>query len=184
MKLIVGLGNPTDKYLNTRHNIGYMALDFHLQNKGLKPSKKFNAIVYQAAKIIYLKPETFMNLSGEAVIKTMQYFKISPEDILVVYDDLDLAPGLVRIREKGGTGGHKGMRSIFEHTHTENIARIRIGIGKDADAKNYVLKPIPKKEVPMYRTAFEMVDQALEAFIAGQPMEYLMNHYQISDSPS
>jgi len=183
MKLVVGLGNPTDKYAGTRHNIGFMALDYYLKDKGLNPSEKFKGLIYKGPDVMYLKPQTFMNLSGESVGEAMRYFSIDAKDVLVIYDDIDLPPGACRIRESGGTGGHNGMKSIIAVTQTEAIARIRIGIGKGKNPKAYVLKAIPKKERPLYDAAFENVKHALDAFLSGHSIEYLMNHFQMSDSP-
>ena len=183
MKLIVGLGNPTEQYDGTRHNVGFMALDYYLKDKGLKPTKKFKGVIYKGPDVMYLKPHTFMNLSGESVGEAMRYFSIDPADVIIIYDDLDLPPGACRIRSQGGTGGHKGMQSIIDVTGTDALARIRIGIGKSANAKSYVLKKISKKDSPLFEAAFENVTRALDAFLLGQPIDYLMNHFQISDSP-
>lgn len=183
MKLIVGLGNPTEQYDGTRHNVGFMALDYYLKDKGLKPTQKFKGMLYKGPDVMYLKPHTFMNLSGDSVGEAMRYFSVDPSDVIVIYDDLDLPPGACRIRAQGGTGGHKGMQSIIDVTGTDALARIRIGIGKSTNAKSYVLKKIPKKEKPLFDAAFENVKNALDAFLSGQSMEYLMNHFQMSDSP-
>jgi len=183
MKLIVGLGNPTEQYAKTRHNIGFMALDYYLKDKNLTPTQKFKGILFKGPDVMYLKPQTFMNLSGESVGEAMRYFSIANEDVLVIYDDLDLPPGACRIRRHGSAGGHKGLQSIIDVVGTQEIPRLRIGIGKGKNAKAYVLKKIPKKDQKVFEAAFENVTQALDAFLSGQSIEYLMNHFQISDSP-
>lgn len=139
MKLIVGLGNPGRKYQHTRHNTGFMIIDM-LSEKLNQPieTKKFQGLYtkfkYHGEDIVLLKPETYMNESGICVQAMMNYFKIDPDDLLVIYDDLDMLPGSIRLREKGGSGGHNGMKSIIAHIGTQDFKRIRIGIGKD---KNY-----------------------------------------------
>ena|SRR5690554_2567757 len=147
MKLIVGLGNPGDRYKNTRHNIGFMFLDelkndlnleFSL-NKQLKSLIAFANI--NGEKIIFAKPQTFMNLSGEAVLSIVNYYKLEIEDIVIVYDDLDLPTGKIRIRKTGSSGGHKGMSNIIQLLKTSEIKRIRIGImnNSNIDTIDYVL---------------------------------------------
>jgi PTH1 family peptidyl-tRNA hydrolase len=147
MKLIVGLGNPGTKYKNTRHNIGFMFVDELANSYKLKFSldKALKAEIatfnYNDEKVILMKPITFMNLSGEAVNLVIKYYKIDINDILVIYDDLDLPTGKVRIRLNGSSGGQKGMKNIIEMLKTEEIKRIRIGIdnNKLIDTADYVL---------------------------------------------
>ena len=134
--LIVGLGNPGTEYQDTRHNVGFMVLDHLMQRL---PKKNFELIhgcsshylkgTYAGRSLFLQKPETYMNLSGEAVISLMHREAIGPEDLMVIYDDMDLEVGKLRIRGKGSCGGHNGIRSVIEHTGTEKFARIRIGIG-------------------------------------------------------
>lgn len=154
MRLIVGLGNPGTLYKNTRHNIGFMFVDelaykvkekFSYNRKLKSEVLSFN---FHDEKIIIIKPQTYMNLSGEAVQAACQYYKVASDDVLVIYDDLDLPTGKVRIRKNGSSGGHKGMTSIIEHLKTEEIKRIRIGIGKDKNIEtcDYVLGKISKEE--------------------------------------
>jgi PTH1 family peptidyl-tRNA hydrolase len=147
MKLIVGLGNPGKKYQETRHNVGFMFVDELMKklnqkftlNKSLRSEiASFN---WDDERIIVIKPQTYMNLSGEAVRLVCDYFRIDYEDILVVYDDLDLPEGKIRIRKTGSSGGHKGMGSIINNLGSENIKRIRIGIGdhQEEETADYVL---------------------------------------------
>lgn len=184
MKLIVGLGNPTEAYQNTRHNVGFMALDYYLSNKSITGKKKFQGLLYKEADTLFLKPMTYMNLSGDSVKKAVDYYDIDLKDILIIYDDLDLDPGVVRIRKSGSSAGHNGLKSIFTNFQTEAIQRIKIGIGKKGNAKDYVLSPIPKSEHLIFEEAFKKVNYILEDFIAGKSIDQIMNTYQNSDSPS
>ncbi|MDE5630137.1 MAG: aminoacyl-tRNA hydrolase [Bacilli bacterium] len=143
MKLIVGLGNPGKEYENTRHNIGFMVLDSYLGD--VKWSSKFNGLYYQSVingeKYIFLKPQSYMNLSGGVVRKYMDYFKITFEDILVIHDDLDLEVGRVRIKINSSAGGHNGIKDIIACLKTDAFARIKVGVSnnKNVDTKDYVL---------------------------------------------
>jgi len=132
MKLICGLGNPGDKYDQTRHNIGFRILDELARQEGADFSEKWNGqmaeISIDGEKTLLLKPNTFMNLSGQAVVKFAHYYKIEPEDILVVYDDVDLPLGEIRFRKSGGPGTHNGMKSIIQELGGQNFPRLRIGI--------------------------------------------------------
>ncbi|MEN9410635.1 MAG: hypothetical protein RL216_2609 [Pseudomonadota bacterium] len=147
MKLFVGLGNPGAKYAGNRHNIGFMALDRIAADHGFSPWKHaFKGEIAEgrlgAGKVLLLKPATFMNLSGESVRAAMDFYKLTPADITVFHDELDLAPGKCRVKQGGGHAGHNGLRSIHQHLNTDAYARIRLGIGhpghKDAVAA-YVL---------------------------------------------
>lgn len=153
MKLIVGLGNPGLEYKNTRHNIGFMMIDemtknisgeFKLQVKLKSQILKTNI---DGEDIIFCKPMTYMNLSGEAVSAVIDYYKIDTNDILVIHDDLDLPLGKIRIREKGSHGGHNGMRNIMALLDTNMIKRIKIGIDKGKDVVDYVLGKFKKEEM-------------------------------------
>ncbi len=156
MKMIVGLGNPGSGYQKTRHNAGFRALDF-LASKinGVSFKKKFNAEYLETSlsgkKLVLLKPMQFMNLSGIAVAKVLSYYKdqLSLQNVLVLYDDIDLKFGQIRLRADGGTGGHNGIKSLFEHCENTAFARLRIGVkGEDPydDLSDYVLKPFSKDE--------------------------------------
>ena len=133
MHLIVGLGNPGDKYRHNRHNIGFMALDRMAGDHGLGPWKaRFQGLTAEgrigAARVVLLKPQTFMNLSGQSVSEAMRYLKLTPGDVIVLHDELDLAPGKCRLKEGGGHAGHNGLRSIHQHIG-EAYGRVRLGIG-------------------------------------------------------
>ena len=148
MFVIVGLGNPGKKYENTRHNAGYMAIDAIAAKYGISvKEKKHKALcgtgVIEGIKVLLVKPETYMNLSGESVGEIMNFYKLDPEEeMLVIYDDISLAPGNIRIRKKGSAGGHNGIKSLIAHTGTQAFMRIKVGVGekpKGWDLADYVL---------------------------------------------
>jgi len=161
MKLIVGLGNPGKKYEGTRHNMGFMAVDLFSDMAKIDVDKEVFSGLLGRGKvfdedILVFKPTTFMNLSGTAVSQVVHYFKIEKEDIIVVYDDMAIAPGNIRLRLNGSSGGHKGMQNIIEQLGTNDIKRIRIGIGEPTyDTVDFVLsKPLKEEK--------ELIDGALE----------------------
>lgn len=174
MKLVVGLGNPGEKYRNTRHNVGFQAIDLcgeklniHLDQSKFKGIYGFNKI--ENDKVFLLKPLTYMNLSGECVVPLMKYYKISAENLLVIYDDLDLQPGMIRLRQKGGHGGHNGMRSIIQHLGTDEFKRIRIGIGRPNPAtsvSDYVLSTFHPEEKKLVDEALIKASEAVKAWTA------------------
>lgn len=175
MKLIVGLGNPGEKYDNSRHNVGFVVLDHLLQKvEKLKETfweknTKFKALTkeidIEGEKIVLFKPTTFMNLSGKAVQTYASYFKIAPEDIYVIHDELDLPLGKIRVRFGGSGGGHNGVNSIIEHLGTDKFLRIRCGIGKEArehnihDSADYVLGTFETHEKGKVKT---MINHAVK----------------------
>ena len=154
MYLIVGLGNPEDKYSNTRHNMGFDVINELSKECDIKVSKsKFDAIYGMGEidnkKVILVKPQTYMNLSGESIIKFKKFYKISNKNLIVIYDDVDLRLGDIRIKAKGSAGSHNGMKSVIENLGTQEFTRIRIGIGAPEikeDMINYVIGQIPKRE--------------------------------------
>ena len=154
MFLIVGLGNPEEKYSNTRHNMGFDVINQLSKECDIKVSKsKFDAFYgmgeINGKKIILVKPQTYMNLSGESVIKFKKFYKISNKNIIVIYDDIDLKLGDIRLKAKGSSGSHNGMKSVVENLNTEEFIRIRVGIGSPdnkEDIINYVIGQIPKRE--------------------------------------
>lgn len=185
MKLIVGLGNPGRKYKKTRHNIGFMVVDELLSRHGFKLNKKkFNGEYAMenlaGEKVIFLEPQTYMNLSGNAVRPLMEYFSIEPEDLLVIYDDLDLPTGKIRLRAKGGHGGHNGMRSIIEHLGTKEFNRIRFGVGRPANTVavvDYVLADFAKAERDTIKESIAKSADACEEWVAGKKFIDVMNDY-------
>ncbi len=156
MKLVVGLGNPGQQYEATRHNTGFWALDAVAEKLQARVDRPFQrALVghgdYKGERIILAKPQTYMNLSGEAVIRLLRWYRLEPADLVVIYDDLDLEPGRIRVRTRGGDGGHRGLASIIEHLGTGNFVRVRVGIGRPPaggpDVTDWVLsRPAPGEE--------------------------------------
>lgn len=145
MYLIVGLGNPGKEYEKTRHNVGFTAIDYLAYDAGINITKiKFKGIygdgMIAGEKCILLKPQTFMNLSGESVREASEYFKIDPSKIIVIYDDVEFEPGKIRIRPKGSAGGHNGMKSIIYQLQSDEFPRVRFGVGKaEHSMVNHVL---------------------------------------------
>lgn len=138
--LVVGLGNPDKKYKNTRHNTGFIAVDFIADELGSEISKKkFDSLVSEVdingEKVMLMKPQTYMNLSGVAVHKAASFYKIPPENVIVVFDDISLDVGKMRIRRKGSHGGHNGIRNIIDYLNSDNFPRIKIGIGERPNPK-------------------------------------------------
>ena len=147
MKLIFGLGNPGKKYESTRHNMGFITLDKLALKHGIAVNEgRLKGLsgkgLVEGEKVILIKPQTFMNLSGECVRAYMDYYKIEPDDVIIIYDDIDLDPGQIRIRARGSAGSHNGMKSVITHMGTQEFARIRVGVGskpEDWDLADYVL---------------------------------------------
>lgn len=174
-KLIVGLGNPGSKYANTRHNVGWMALDAFAQKHGVSIERQGYQGVYgetrwgsAGEKVILLKPLTFMNLSGRSVAPAAHFYKIPPAEILVVYDDLDLPPDKLRLREKGSAGGHNGMKSLIQELGTQEFPRLRLGIGRPApgwEVIDWVLAPFGPDDAATIAQTMPRAVEAMEAFL-------------------
>lgn len=168
MKLIVGLGNPGKKYEKTRHNMGFMVLDHLSDISQIDIDKEvFNGLLGRGKifnnDVLLFKPTTFMNLSGTAVIQVANYFKIAIEDIIVVFDDMALPVGQIRLRKSGSSGGQKGMQNIIDLMHTSEIKRIRVGIGEPPyNAVDYVLGKPLKEEMPLIEDAIIRACEALK----------------------
>ncbi|TCS80163.1 aminoacyl-tRNA hydrolase [Tepidibacillus fermentans] len=187
MKLIVGLGNPGEKYENTKHNIGFLTIDqiyMDLKNETYFSSKsKFNAFILEGKihneKVLLVKPLTYMNLSGEAVEPLLNWYHLSVDDLLIVYDDLDLPLGKIRLREKGSSGGHNGIKSIIEHLNTDQFKRMKIGIGrpKDNNIVDYVLSPFRTEEFAMIKESLHLASQAIQEWITGREFRKVMSQY-------
>ena len=185
MKLIIGLGNPGSKYQNTRHNIGFLILDRSI--KGLsgtfKFDPKFNAEIFfhmhQGQKIAFMKPTTYMNLSGEAISRFMKYYDISIEEILVFVDDINLPSGKLRLRELGGHGGHNGLRNIIGLLKDEAFKRVRIGIDNNPSMPldAYVLGKFQENEVPMIERAIDISVKIIDDFMNDLPFKDIMTKY-------
>ena len=170
MYLIIGLGNPEEEYAKTRHNMGFDTINKISEKYNIKVNKsKFNSLygtgTIEEEKVILIKPQTYMNLSGEAVRDFMNFYKVTAEEIIVVYDDLDIEPGIIKIRKKGGAGTHNGMKSVVSEIKTEDFCRIRIGIGNPTyknDLLNFILNKIPDEE---YKVLQDAQDSACKAVI-------------------
>ena len=185
MYIIVGLGNPGKKYENTRHNMGFIAVDLLAEEYGIKVDKiKFKALVGEGRiagqKVLLVKPQTYMNLSGESVRELVNYYKVDPEsELIVVYDDISLAPGQIRIRKKGSAGGHNGIKNIIANLGTDHFMRVKVGVGekpKNWDLADYVLSPFTKDERPLVNLAIEHAAKAIEQMLNGD-VDAAMNEY-------
>ena len=188
MYIIAGLGNPGKKYEQTRHNMGFLAVDFLAEKYDIKVNKiRFRALTGEGRiagqKVLLLKPQTYMNLSGESVRLALEYYKVSPQGLIVIYDDIDIQAGMIRIRKKGSAGTHNGMRNILYHIRTEDFPRIRVGIGsgRKEDMINYVTGSVPKDEITLLK---EAADKAAcgAACIVEKGIEKAMNEYNIKSA--
>ena len=183
MKMIVGLGNPGKQYERTRHNSGFMAIDKVAEKLNLNIDKKeFAALTAKNNQVILVKPQTYMNNSGEAVSQIMKYYHIDINDLLIIYDDLDLKYGQLRLRLKGSSGGHNGIKSIINYIHSENFKRIRIGIEKNPliETADYVLGKVEKYKQQLFDDSIEKASQAAIEFITDE-FEKIMNKYNKGD---
>lgn len=164
MLLVVGLGNPGIRYSETRHNVGWFVVDDLADDEGARWRSYENcALVARTADALLVKPTTFMNESGLAVASLKTFYRVEPESILVVFDDLNLPLGMIRVRARGSSGGHKGIQSIIERLGTDEFPRLRLGIGpkpKDYDGRDFVLSPFEKTEE---ETVDQMVEEACGA---------------------
>ena len=183
MKLIVGLGNPGREYENTRHNIGFMTIDEYANRIGVSINKdKFNGLYadtnINGEKVILLKPQAYINLSGEVIRKYIDFFKINIEDILIIHDDLDLAVGTYKIKPKGSSGGHNGLKNIELHLGTQEYKRIKIGISNNKlmDTKDYVLGKLSKEESEVLSNIRKEVMNILDDYFK-MDFDCLMNKY-------
>ena len=174
--LIVGLGNPGKKYETTRHNAGFMCIDKLSQEENVDVKKvKFHALIgecyIEGHKVIVMKPQTMMNNSGQAIKECATFYKIPPENIIVIYDDISLEPGKLRIRRKGSAGGHNGIKSIIAHLGSENFPRVKIGVGAkphpDYDLVDWVLGSFPKNELKFIDEACENAYEAIKIMMNG-----------------
>jgi PTH1 family peptidyl-tRNA hydrolase len=185
-QLLVGLGNPEPKYDKTRHNIGFEVVDALARRWGLtwQENKRFQGWLSEGVtpsgyKVRLLKPLTYMNLSGQAVRAVMDWYKLSPEDILVIYDDMDLPLGKLRLRLSGSAGGHNGMKSIIAHLNSDKFPRLRLGIGKSAPSKetiSHVLGKFSPTEIPLTEQSLKLAQEAIELGLK-QGLAQAMNLY-------
>lgn len=179
MKLIIGLGNPGRHYVNNRHNVGFKCIDFVAREHGISVTQrgahsKLGTGEIAGIKIVLAKPQTFMNLSGEAVSALVRRYKLSSKDILIIYDDLDLPLGKIRIREKGSSGGHNGLKSIISCLGTQDFPRIRVGIAPSeddntttkVDAIEHVLSDFTEEEKAVMHEVYPKVAAAIECVLS------------------
>ena len=181
MKIIVGLGNPGRDYVLTRHNAGFETVNLYAQKKGFGFNSKGRTMLVSennlnGEKIILLKPLTYMNLSGQAVASLMGTYRADAKDILVVYDDMDLPCGKIRARSKGSAGGHNGIKSIISCIGTQDFSRIRLGIGKNENAIDFVLGKFSQNERKIMAETYEVACDAIDDWI-DRGIEYVMNKY-------
>lgn len=183
MKMIVGLGNPGSEYEKTRHNTGFMALDRYAEKKNVSiEKKKMNSLYGEfnhcGEKIILLKPQGYINLSGEVIQKYMSFFKIDISDVLILCDDMDLEVGTFKIRYKGGSAGHNGLKNIETHFKTKEYKRIKIGISKNQniDMVNYVIGKFSKEQFEKLESVLTQIPAILDDYLE-MSFDNLMNKY-------
>lgn len=183
MYIIVGLGNPGKKYNGTRHNVGFDVIDLLAHRLGITVNKLKHKALYGEGriggdKVILAKPQTFMNLSGESIRDMMQFYKIDPQNLIVIYDDIDVKVGSLRIRQSGSAGTHNGMKSTIYQLQTDEFPRIRIGVGRPefGDLASYVLGSFPKDEIPIMKESLERAALAVESIVT-DGLDKAMNRY-------
>ena len=169
MKLILGLGNPEKKYENTRHNCGFRAIDFYAAKNNLVFKNKYNSLyseqIINNEKVIFVKPQTYMNLSGNAVRQFVKFFNLDIKDLLIIYDDVDFEIGTFKIKRGGSSGGHNGMNNIIDNLHTNDIQRVRIGISKnEIPLIDYVLGKFSKEDNVKLEKVFETICDVIDDF--------------------
>lgn len=169
MKVIVGLGNPGNEYQNTRHNVGFMVLDNYLNDNDWK--KKFNSLYLEkkinGEKVIFVKPLTFMNLSGDSVVQFINYYDVKLDDLLVIHDDLDLPFSSYKLKKNSSAGGHNGIKSIINRLNSQDFLRLKIGVSNDKsiDTKDYVLGKFSKKEKEELSLLQKTFNEIIESFV-------------------
>ena len=172
--LIVGLGNPGQKYEHTRHNMGFLTVDLLAEKLGVKLNKvkfkaAYNIVKFAGCKCLVMKPQTYMNLSGEAVREAAQFYKIPAERVLVIYDDVSLPVGKLRVRPSGSAGGHNGIKNIIAHLGTQSFPRVKIGVaapGEEGDMVDWVIGVPSQAERKILAESFEQAIEAAECIIS------------------
>ena len=191
MFIIAGLGNPTKQYEGTRHNVGFEVIDRISEKYNIDvDAKKHRALIgkgiIQGQKVILAKPQTYMNLSGESIHELVDYFKVDPkEELLVIYDDISLDVGQLRIRKKGSAGGHNGIKNIIANLGTDVFPRIKIGVGekpKKYDLADYVLGHFSKEDRELMEEGYDRADHAVGMILNGE-IEAAMNQYNRKVKP-
>lgn len=185
-KLIVGLGNPGEKYQETKHNVGFMLVDKLCKELNLKftADKIFQAEIastfFKGEKIYFVKPTTFMNESGKAVQALLAYYGLNQEDLLVIYDDLDMEVGKIRLRAKGSAGGHNGIKSIIKHLGSQDFKRVKIGIGRPKQGMtvvHHVLGKFDQEDKIRILEALDRVDNAVNLYLQNSQFDQVMQQY-------
>lgn len=184
MFIIAGLGNPTKEYEGTRHNVGFQVIDQISKDYNISvDTKKHKALCgsgyIEGQKVLLLKPQTYMNLSGESLRAAVDFYKVDPEDIIVIFDDISLDVGQLRIRAKGSAGGHNGIKSIIAHLGTQEFMRIKVGVGEKPsgwDLADYVLGKFPKSDLPYVEDAVKDGSKAVSVIVQ-QGIDKAMNLY-------
>ncbi|WP_339020872.1 aminoacyl-tRNA hydrolase [Spiroplasma endosymbiont of Atherix ibis] len=183
-KLIVGLGNPGINYSATRHNAGFIAIDVLLEKYGFqKQTENFKSEIYfsniKGEKILFVKPQTFINLSGEAIISIINYYKINIEDFIVIYDDKDLEFSNIRFKNNGSSAGHNGIKNIINHLKTQNFNRLKIGIGSPGQYKiiDWVLSKMSQEEIDLIKEKIKSISNFVEDFILENDLKKIMNKF-------
>lgn len=179
MRLIVGLGNPDKEYENTRHNIGFMIVDNFVDNSNW--TKKHSSLIYNTnindEKVLFIKPLTYMNNSGNAVREVVNYYGVDIDDILIIHDDLDIAFGNYKLKKNSSSGGHNGIKSIISNLHTESFARLKVGISKgNGDVKNYVLGKFSKEEMGKINELYPTFKNIINSFITNGIEKTMMDY--------
>lgn len=185
-KYIIGLGNPEDKYSGTRHNIGFEILDRFRTKYSEKytficnKSTKLKSIIHNAHEVALIYPQTYMNLSGEAIIALINYYKIDIKNVLIVYDDTSLDLGQIRWKNNGGAGGHHGIESVIQYLHTKNFNRIKFGVGPDPggyNRANFVLQKFTSDQLELCNTIINKTLSSIEEYLQDVSIQSLMNTY-------
>lgn len=185
-KLIIGLGNPGLEYRNTRHNVGFMFLDFFTKKKSItnfKTNKKLECDITEYKQnnnsIIFLKPSTYMNLSGNSISKVIKYYKVRIEDIIIIYDDVSLDIGTLKIKSKGSSGGHNGIKDIIAKLKSEEFKRIKIGINNSNNKviRDFVLKQFSMQDIEKLDYIFKRTESIVDAFIQNKDWNYIMSTF-------
>ncbi len=183
--IVAGLGNPGAEYEKTRHNAGFIAIDKIAEDAGVKISRlKFRALTAEAtiggARVLLMKPETFMNSSGEAIGEAASFYKIPPENIIILHDEISFDVGIMRIRRKGSAGGHNGLKSIIEHLGSDNFPRIKIGVGMkprpDYDLVSWVLGKFPEKDLQGLKEELPRIKDSVALMLEGKIEEAMCKY--------
>lgn len=186
--LLVGLGNPGEKYARTRHNMGFLTMDLLAEKQGVKLNKvkfksAYNILLFGGARVLAMKPQTFMNLSGEAVHEAAQFYKIPADRVLVIYDDVSLPVGKLRVRPSGSAGGHNGIKNIIAHLGTDQFPRVKIGIGdpggtgEERDMIDWVIGVPSQADRMVLLDSFARAIDAAESIIENGDCQKAMNHF-------